>query len=64
METISKEDLDKFKEYVTNIYVVFNQLNKENRDKKLDFIFLNTLRNNSLSIFDKCNKIMISLTNN
>ncbi len=64
MDTISQNDLTQFKEYVTNIYVAFNQINKENRDKKLDFMFLNTLRNNALSIFDKCNKIMILQTNN
>ena len=63
MEGVSKYEIEQFKEYVTNIYVIYNQLNKDERDKKTDFIYLNSLRNNALSIFDKCNKIMISLTN-
>ena len=59
-EIVSKHDLEQFKEYVTNIYVVFNQLNKEDRDKKTDYIYLNTLRNNALYVFDKCNKLMMA----
>ena len=62
MEGISKTEIEQFKEYVTNIFVTYNQLNKEERDKKTDFIYLNTLRNNALSIFDKCNKLMITMT--
>jgi hypothetical protein len=62
-EIVSKYDLDQFKEYVTNIYVIFNQLNKENRDKKSDYVYLNSLRNNALYVFDKCNKLMMSAGN-
>lgn len=62
MKSISKTEVEQFKEYVTNIFIIYNQLNKEDRDKNADYIYLNSLRNNALSIFDKCNKLMINMT--
>lgn len=73
-----KEDLEQMKNYLTNMYIAFNNLNSENantnRDSDLqddilkqlntDKIFLNSLRNNALSIFDKCNRLMMIDSNN
>ena len=55
------------------MYIAFNNINSEkaktNRDSDIyednkeqlrsDKIFLNSLRNNALSIFDKCNQLLM-----
>lgn len=67
MDDITKYELiqnyiDSMKENITNIYVLYNQLSNKERDRSLDYVKLNSLRNNALEIFDKSNKSMIALT--
>ena len=73
MYNISVE-LEELKNNLTNMYVAFNNLNNksaiDNRNSdnildvksqfNMDRTFINSLRNNALSIFDKCNQLLLN----
>ena len=72
MYNISSE-LEVIKNSLTNMYITFNNINNDNAkanrisdniiDNKNQFVtdrvFINSLRNNALEIFDECNKLLM-----
>lgn len=67
------DNIQTLKDKITNLCIAFNNLSSETnkakrvskdtkvykQQKQYDVIQLNAIRNNALSIFDECNKILI-----
>ena len=64
---INYNDILNMKKIMTNIVVIYNQLSKIDNNEISEInkrLLIKNLRNESLSIFDQCNKILINDTNN
>lgn len=68
------KDINELKNTITNLFICYNKLiskdsinNRESDDeliykkqKNLDNLYILSLRNNALDIFDKCNKLLMN----